>query len=422
MENSSVQSIEEAVNVDQGEVPAEGTSPKSPLKKFLPLIIILAVVLLIGSLALVLVAGKSRNKEVPVSANPTTRPTATPFGGQTSTKLSITPTKTSTTSAKIGRLAFIKDGDIYHSDLFGLSLLVKNATPAADKLTWSTNGNYLAWRPKITTASPAALTLYDKKKDLVFSIEPSTNLNTEIIDYAWTAREDQVAILFHDTSYKISIFSVKSASTIVTNKLIRDLPINQIIWPNDNTIIFSGNDGIKRIDIGSTTTSDLITNSAVVYMKLSPNKDKILYSVGDDKKSDLYIVNTDGTGNTQIPSQPAKIDMGTTNLSSETLNGGFITYAIWFPKGDIFLVGYHYLTNLPLVGVYDLKAGSFSAISPFALLQDDFMVDELRLLGARSKAGLDSQVSLYTIEEGAKLATQRVFTGASSPTFFPGNL
>jgi len=403
----------------QAEIPEQGNhAPQSPFKKFLPLVIIIVVILIIGSLVLLLVAGKSRSKKVDVPSTPTARPTATPFAGQSSATLSITPTSTAITSAKIGRLAFIKDGDIYNSDLTTLSLLVKNATPAADKLSWSGSGNYLAWRSK-AAVNPAGLTLYDRKKDISFSIAPTSNLETEIIDYAWSPKEDQIVILFRDTSYKISVFQVKSTQTNVTNILIRDLPVSQLLWPKDKTIIFSGADGISSIGIGDNVPINLVSNNTVVDMKLSPVRDKLLYSVGDDSKSDLYLVNLDGTQNELINPKPAQVNMGTTNLAPQTLNNGFTPYAVWFPKGDKLLLGYHFLTNLPLVGVYDLKASSFTAISPFALSANDYMIDELRLLGARNK---DTQVYIFTMEEGAKLATQRVFTDASSPTFFPGKL
>lgn len=156
-------------------------------------------------------------------------------------------------------------------------------------------------------------------------------------------------------------------------------------------------------------------------MKLSPDGKKLLYSVGDDKKSDLYLLNIESRNNELITMVPPKINMGTTGLPATTLNNGFIPYALFMPDGNSLIVGYHYLPNLPLVGIYNLKENSFSAITTFALYDTDVMVDEWRLLGARvnTVSGVPTwQIALFTTEDNAKLSLIRVIPDASSPTFF----
>ncbi len=400
--------------------------PVSPVKKFLPFILggVLILLLLSGSL-LLFSPSTSSKKNIPT---PTPRPTATPFPPPPT--LPVATKAVSTISAtitpeKIGRLAFIKNGDIYHSDLVSVSLLVKNATPAADKLTWSPMGNFLTWRP-VSSATPSSLAIYNREKKTEEFIKPSNDLSAELLDFAWSSDEKNIAVLYRDQSYHIDLVSKTSSSSSQLIPLLnRASPIKQIIFPDSKTIIFSGDDGISSIHISSPIPKALVDNPAVLRMKLSFDKSKILYSIGTDKKSDLYIMNTDGSGIKNIPTIAGKVDMGTTNLSQIIFNSGFIPYAVWFPKGDRLLVGYHYLTNLPLVGIYDLVNNSFTAISAFSLYENDLMVDDLRMVGSRVNTFGSTpswQVSFFTIEDNAKLSTIRVIPEANSPTFFGNDL
>ncbi len=405
--------------------PGVPVQPVSPVKKFLPFILggVLILLLLLGSIILFSPSSSSK-KNIPT---PTPRPTATPFPPPPTLPVATKAVATNSAvvaSTKIGRLAFIKNGDIYNSDLASFSILVKNATAAADKLTWSPMGNFLSWRP-VTLATPSALTVYDRDKKTTITIRPSNDISSELIDYAWSGDEKQIAVLYRNQSYHIDLVSIASSSARTIPLLNRSVSIKQIIWPNSRTIIFSGDDGINRLDIASSTTRLLIDNNQVMHMKLSFDKTKLLYSTGNDQKSDLYIVNTDGLNNQFISIIASKVDMGTTGLPSTILHNGFIPYALWFPKGDKLMVGYHYLTNLPLVGTYDLVNNSFTAISPFALYENDFMVDDLRLVGSRINtfgASPSWQISFFTLEDNAKLATIRVIPEANSPAFFGNDL
>lgn len=399
--------------------------PVSPVRKFLPFILIGVVLLAVALGTLMLFSPSSADKKTQVAPAP--RPTATPFPPPTlpmATK-AVATTAATTAPEKIGRLAFIKNGDIYNSDFTSFSLLVKNATPAADKLAWSPQGNLLSWRPVSQTATPSAVTVYDRYKKASFSIKPSDSPVAELIDYVWSADEKQIAVLYHDQSYHVGLFGVSTASAQFIPLLARSISIKQILWPNSKTLIFSGDDGINSLDLNSPTPKILADTKQIQKMKLAPSKNKILYSVGTDTKSDLYIVNIDGSSTQLIPPIPSKIDMGETGLPAGVLNNGFLSYALWFPKGDKLMVGYHYLTNLPLVGIYDLKNSSFTALSTFALYENDFMVDDLRMSGTRinTSGQLPTwQVSFFTIEDNAKLATVRVIPEATSPSFFGDDL
>lgn len=400
--------------------------PVSPVKKFLPFILggVLILLLLSGSM-LLFSPSTSSKKTIPT---PTPRPTATPFPPPPT--LPVATKAVSTISAtitpeKIGRLAFIKNGDIYNSDLASVSILVKNATAAADKLSWSHMGNFLTWRP-VSSATPSSLTIYNREKKTSENIKPSNDLSAELLDFAWSMDEKNIAVLYRDQSYHIDLVSkISSSSSQLIPLLNRASPIKQIIFPDSKTIIFSGDDGISSINISSPIPKALVDNPAVLRMKLSFDKSKLLYSIGTDKKSDLYIMNIDGSDIKNIPAIAGKVDMGTTNLPQVILNNGYIPYALWFPKGDKLLVGYHYLTNLPLVGIYDFTGDSFTAISAFSLYENDLMVDDLRLVGSRVNTfGVTPswQVSFFTLEDNAKLSTIRVIPEASSPTFFGDDL
>lgn len=397
--------------------------PPSPLKKFLPFIIV-SIFLIVGlSGLLVLSAAKSSQKKAVPTPSP--RPTATPFPAPTIPLVTKAATSSSTINipVKIGRLSFIKDGDIYNSDLATFSLMVKNATSAGDKLSWSPMGNFLAWRPKTPTATPSALVVYNRSKQTSTYIKPSTSSYSELIDYAWSADEVNVAVLSHDSFFNISLYQSATLSSRL-NLYNSNLPIKQIFWPEGRKIIFLTNEGINSLEFknASPAASLLLNNSSIMNMMLSPNSKEVLYSVGNDKKSDLYLVNTDGSNNHLIPPVPPKVDMGTTNLPPTILNNGFIPYAVFFPDGNSLLVGYHYLPNLPLVGIYNLKEDSFVAIAPFILYKSDVMIDDLRLLGNRVSNNAEGiptwQISLFTLEDNSKLGLIRVIPSASSPAFY----
>lgn len=405
------------------EVPAPSVSP---VKKFLPFILggVLVLLLIFGSL--ILFSPASKGKKAAVS--PTPRPTATPFPPPPTLPMAtkaVSNISTTISPVAIGRLAFIKNGDIYNSDLTSFSLLVKNATGAADKLSWSPNGNFLSWRA-VSLGTPSAITIYNRTDKSAFTIKPSNETNTELIDYAWSLDEKNIAILYRDKSYHIDLISnLTSGSTQLLSLLTRTGNIRQIVWPERNTIIFSGEDGINSLDIKNPTPKLLVDNSGVLRMKLSGDKKKLLYSVGTEKKSDLFIMNVDGSGSQLIPAVPDKVDMGSTNIQPAVLNNGFIPYAIWFPKGDKLLAAYHDLPNLPLVGIYDLPNNSFTALSAVPIYENDFMTDDLRLAGERINTFSETptwQVTFFTIEDNAKLSTIRVIPDASSPAFFGQDL
>ena len=398
----------------------------SPLKKFLPAVIIILFLGLASLLFIVLRSRISSNNAGKIPT-PTLRPTATP--------ISVAPTIPETTPEaaspssmprRIGNLVFIKDGDIYDSDFTSFSLFHKNATAAGDKLSWDKSGNFLSWRPKQTQATPSALVVLNRSTNKTEIIKSSEAPTAELVNYVWSDTDEKLALLIHDQSYKISTSGVASKSTGITNLMSRVEPITDIIWPTPQTIIYLGSEGIVSLDVKSLAAKPLVGSSNILNMILSPDRKKILYAIGDKTKSNLYLINTDGTGNTIISPQPATIDMGTTSLSSEVLNKGFLPYAVWFPDSSKLLVGYQYLEGLPLVGIYDLKKISLSMVAPFVLKKDDFMIDDFRLVGSRVRTSLNDapnwQLSIFTLEDNSKLGTIRVIPGASSPAFYFSDL
>lgn len=414
MDETAAQPIEE-----------EAVPNASPFKKYLPLILIAVFILLLFLSALLLFApNQNAKKAVPT---PTPRPTATPFIAPTIPMVSppVATVSAKITPVKIGRLAFIKNGNIYNSDLATFSLFVKNATPAGDKLTWSPSGNFLAWRETSTTATPSSMAIFNRENKVTFGIKPSSDPNAELLDYVWSSDEKQIALLFKDKSFRIDLGKISSSSAQLVSVLTREAKINQILWPNSKSIIFSGEDGVNILDVANGVVELLVDNNQVIWMGLSPDRSKLLVSIGNPQKSDLYIIKLDGTGSQKVSPEPEKADMGTTGLPITVLKNGFLPYALWFPKGDKLMVGYHYLTNLPLVGIYDLAKSTFTALSTFSLYANDLMIDDLRLVGSRINTTGESpawQVSFFTIEDNAKLSTIRVIPSAHSPAFFGDDL
>ena len=398
-------------------------SSPSPWKKFLPVIVIIFFLGLISFLLLFLRYRISSNNTLNIPT-PTLRPTATPIY-IAPTIPEATPQISSPSSAprQTGNLVFIKDGDIYESDFTSFSLLHKNATPAGDKLSWDSSGNFLSWRPKQTQATPSAVTVFNRNTAKAVNIKTSDAPSAELINYVWSEEGDKLALLTHDQSYKISIAGgVSGKSANIVNLISRVEPITDLVWPDKNFIIYLGSEGIVRLDIKGVSTKNLVGGNNIFNMILSPDRKKILYAIGDKTKSNLYLINTDGSGNTIISPQPESIDMGTTNLSPDVLNKGFLPYAVWFPDSFKLLVGYHYLTGLPLVGIYDLQKSALSMVAPFILKKEDFMIDDYRLVGARVRTTLNEtpnwQLSVFTLEDNSKLGTIRVIPGASSPAFY----
>lgn len=394
--------------------------PPSPFKKIIPFAVITVFILLILLLLMVLSGGKKTASNT-VVATPTLRPTATPIAptiplvtqATSSVSASIAPVKT-------GRLVFIRDGDIYHSDLATISLLVKNATPAGDKLTWSSMGNFLGWRPKTLSATPSSVAVYNRTKKTSFTIKPFSGPNGEVLDFAFSPDETQLALLLHDSSYKIGFYNT-SFSTTSANLYSRNIPVKQILWPENQTIIFSGDDGITGFDVENLSENSLIKNTNIQRIKLGPDGKKLLYSIGDDKTSTLYLYDIDTGTNQQINSIPSKINMGNTEIDPSVLRNGILPYAIFMPTGDKLIVGYKYLPNIPIVGIYSLKDQMFTAIAAFTFYETDMMVDDLRLLGTRVNTEgyiASKQVSLFTLEDNSKFGLIRIIPDASSPTFF----
>lgn len=356
---------------------------------------------------------------------PTERPTATPYPAPTVPELiKDASISASLAPSQIGNLAFIKDGNIYHSDFKTFSLLTKNEIPAGDKLAWSQSGNFLSWRNPERTATPSALTIYDRQKGERKVIKASDKNDAELVDYKWSPTNDSLLLLVHDSAYKIlTADNIASGGASLQEVVSKTSAIRQIFWPEKDTLLYLGSEGIVSLNLSTKASLQLVASNNISYMNLSGDSKKILYVIGDGKSYNLYSINLDGTNNQNIPVKPQNIDMGTTNLTADILDKGFIPYALFFPKNDNkLLVGYKYLENLPLVGVYDLSKSSFKAITPFTLKKDDFLIDDLTLVGTRIKTGLKEtpswQLTFYTLEEDSKLGLIRVIPGASSPAFY----
>lgn len=396
--------------------------PPSPVKKFLPLFIGLFLIIIVLFGALILFGGKQNRQAAVVT--PTPRPTATPFLAPTLALVSPQPTSASAvlSSSVANRLVFIKDGDIYQSDLSVISLLVKNTTPAADKLTWSPKGNFLLWRQKSNTATPSSFAVYNRAKNISFTVRPLVSGTGELVDLSFSPDEDAIATILSTDTYKLSLFTLLPTSASPSGiTFTQTSPLKQVLWPTKESLLLVGSGGISSFDMASSAAKLLVDNPRVQSAKLSPDRMKIVYSAGDDKKSDLYAMNVDGSDNRQLSAIPSRVDMGSTNLPSSTLEKGFTGNAVWYLKGDKLLIGYHYLTGLPLVGIYDIVENSFTALAPFTLYNTDVIADESRLVGARAITTTTPpswQTTFYTLSGDPKFGVVRVIPGASSPAVF----
>lgn len=407
------------------DVPPESPPPQfpgeiSPLKKFLPFILggLFLFILILGSV--LLFAGNSSQKGAPT---PTPRPSATPFAVPTvAVTATLTPQASPSatlTPVQTGRLIFIQDGDIYNSDFRATSLFIKPPIPAGSLLSWSTTGKFLSW---LSRQSSSQLLVYNReKKDYDnFAVSPPST----IAGYSWSPSTDDLVLLSKGTTYELSMYQVSSKSAQPKSLLKRSAPITQAEWVKDDMLLIRGSDGMSTVSLSSPSANLVAAKTNISYLRVSPDKTRIIYAVGDDTKSDLYIAGIDASSSRLLAVKPTTVDMGTTNLPSSTLEKGFLPYAVWFPKGNKLLVAYHYLTHLPLVGVYDVEKNSVQMIAPFALARDDVMVDDFRLLGVRNnplQTGT-TQLTLYTIEDSAKLNVVRVIPGASSPAVFEKGL
>lgn len=429
MDQNTAQSVEQPVQPSLQEPPQAPQQPPiqmppvSPIKKFLPFIIIGIILFFLLSGVLVLSTRKSNTSDIVLT--PTIRPTATPITVPTLPEAS--PTIMQATVKNKKKLVFIKDGDIYESDLFSFSRLLKNENPAGDKLAFSPKGNFLSWRPKSKSGVQNTVAVYDVVKKSTQDINPDVKprQNTELIDYAWSPDEKQLALVYKDIIYNIALSPVISSGSAQQTKLInKNTAIKQIFWPKENIMVFSGEDGISSLNVAGTASVSsnlLVSNKNVQNIKLSPISNKILYSVGTDEKSDLYLVNLDGNFNQLLKVNTNKIDMGSSEIPATIVDNGFTSSAVFFPKGDRLMVGFHYMKGLPLTGIYDLKDESFKALIPFPLSNQDLLIHDFLLLGPRLSisAGQNSwQVSLFTMKSGSKLGLIRAIPGATSPAYF----
>lgn len=411
--------------------------PSSPYKRFFPLIILLLFVVIIGSGAILLLAGKSaRNGDktplVKTRPTPTSLPEVTlPAAGiLTPTEAPVSPAITATVSAtpavgteKIGQLLFIKDGDIYQSDFASYSLFVKNATAAGDKLSWSPKGNYVSWRPKTISGIPQTLTIYSVKQKSTVTFTPGNGESSTLLDYAWSPDESFIAMLSKENArFSVSVGSVSTPSAGLVTVHERSTPIRQLVWPTDTKLFFSADNGIYLIQNREEGATAVANMADIQTISISPDTKKLLIATGDAVKSKLYILDVSSSVSAPpVQIQPQKTDMGGSGVPSSAINNGFIPYGIWFPGGDKLILGYHYLTNLPVVGIFDIANSSFKAIAPFTLYDSDRMIDNFRMVGNRVKTVSNVsnwQVSIFTLEDDAKLGVIRVIPGASSPSFY----
>jgi len=316
----------------------------------------------------------------------------------------------------IGRLSFIRDGDIYNTDLATTSALVRNSTPAGEFLRWSPEGNLLAWIPKSTEGTPSALTVYDRvKRQFLASSVP----NGELYDYAWSPDEKKIVIAHRQDGNQLSIVTAEASSS---TPLVRsETPIRQVYWFSDGLILYRSGEGLMTIRQNSSPASVLFSDPGVSYFSVSPDQSKILYRVTTGTEYKWFIIQPSGSEKTELAPVPKNVTMDAVNLPATQLSKGFDGKAVWFPSSDKLLIGYKYLSGFSIVGVYDMKAQSFAAVAPFYLSNDDIMVDSLRLLGTRvnTSGGTPSwQIVLYTMEEGHLLSTAAVIPNASSPAFY----
>jgi hypothetical protein len=321
----------------------------------------------------------------------------------------------------IGRLAFIRDGDIYFTDLSTDTHLYHPEIPAGDRLSWSSQGNLLAWRPK-ETGVPKKLVIFSVQTGEASTIEPVVGENGTLIDYAWSPDEKRIVVLIHDGLYKVLSVDLGAVISQVGSVVMTKSPnrLQNVAYGDEEAVLVSGDDGILKINPKTGNIANIVT-SPVLWMHLSPNGKTIVYSEGTEEVSKLYLIGTDGNNREEVSPAPEKISMGNTGPTDISALRGLLSYAIWFPNSDKLLIAYHDKPGLPLTGMYDITGKTFTAIAPFALSPGDVMTDNLRPLGARvvtSNTTPSWQIMLFTMEDGALLSTQKVIPNAASPTFY----
>jgi hypothetical protein len=327
--------------------------------------------------------------------------------------------------SKIGRLIYIKNGDIYNNDLETEKILVKCVPQAKDKLSWSPRGNLLAFRSGGEKAE--RLIIYDRSANSYYEMQDFVESWGHVVDYAWSPDEEKLMAVSGEGESRVNLINSRNGKLLKT-LFTNDNAIRRILWPGGNTLIIMDTRAISQLTIDNAykvISSKFIAKiSNLESMMLSPHKDKLLYSVGDSLHSDLYLYEINSGTYKMVSPAPSYTDMGTTGLPANITGRGFTTDAVWFPSEDKLLVGYHYVPAAPLSGIYDLKSGAFTAVALFPFTSDDIFTDDLRLLGARytTLGGQSvSNVSLFTLEDGAKFSVQRVIPGVSSPAFYTGN-
>lgn len=353
---------------------------------------------------------------------PTIRPSATPMTVPSITSLPAQSASisASVTPVKIGRLIFIKEGDIYQSDFQSYSLLVKNTIPAGDKLKWSPSGDLISWRPKSGEATPSSITIHNRKSAENKVIKPGISSTDEVMDYAWGNSDTELLVVLRNASYNLLYYNLATATPVFKNLLKRQTSINQIEALDNKKVFIRGIEGIQEVDLTSSQIRTIVSKPNIISMKLSPDKKKVAYSSGDIKKSELFFINTDGSLGVKIDPN-AQIDLNNTGITRTSLNNGFSSNIVWFPSSDKLLIGFQYLPGLPLVGVYEMGTGVFKALTPMTLHTEDLMIDNEKLLGARVSGQSGSEewrLSVFTMEDNSRLGVIRVFPGASSFSFF----
>lgn len=363
-------------------------------------IIIVLVILFMLLLAIFMVRSKSSNEE-PVSIQP--RP-LTNEGGTISVPAD-SPAVQPQINKKSGILAYIKEGDIYQGDLANTTLLLKNNPPASRKLSFSPAGNFLTWITKTDEnhLSPLVSVHNLKNKSTVY-LEPVVGGKGDIIDYAWSPDEKNVATLKKDYRFAIAVWPNKPGSASVT-QIQRKEEIQQLVYLDNNTLIFSGSDGISSIDIPTGNIKQLLNSDKIQYISLSPDRKKLYYSIGDEKQVRSYILHFEEEDNTESIIVPPQ-------LQNEI---SLFPLALWYPDSRKLLLSFRTRENS--IGVYDFSQKTLQVLSPFDLGFGDSLIDDRTLLSENKiiKEGNSmGQIAVYTLDSG-KVNPVTAIEGASSP-------
>lgn len=416
MDQDTAPTAAPAEDIDAAGIPAE-VPHVSPFKAHLPLVIMGAVLFLLGGATLLLFfSQRTRQGSGGTVTPPAVRPTATPI--LANSQVSGAPGGSG--SAQSGHLAVVKDGSIYRSDLNGMQRLVQPTPPAGDKLRWSRDGSFLAWRPATATATPSALTIYRVATAQSVTFQSTGSASMEIVDYAWSPQDDLLAMVTKENGYAISIITATSSAS---PRLIaaRNDPIRQIIWLTSDQLLFAGSDGIGSVQINTGVTSMLVDRGPIAYMSASPDGTKLLFVRGNRIKSDIFLLRIGQGAGQQLALIPSAVDMGSTALSQSVLEKGFLPFALWYPDNTRLLVGYQYRPDVPLIGVYDTTKDAFTALGVFPLLRDDTIIDGDRLIAMKSKETGDTvnwSVGVFSLRDKELEKPLYEIDGASSPAYY----